>query len=225
MIRRVDENLERYSIAAAERKARATIFAIAKPRCGDNLRPHINQGFSTTMRTMMIALSFSLFATVAGAADVSEPVRQVMDMTKANWESVDADWKYMFDPEPLAKLFSKRFQAAYKEAAKHPAYDTENNEPGDPFGYDVVTNSQDGCPLQDIAIKPGAARDGMTDVVVSFKMWTCIDDAQIKDAVSEVHFDVVIESGKPVIDDMHHVAEGERDSVYAEMQSLAKDAQ
>lgn len=177
------------------------------------------------MRIMPLALIFSVYASLASAADVTEPVKQVMDMTKTNWESVDADWKYMFDPEPLSKLFSKRFQAAYKEAAKHPAYDTENNEPGDPFGYDVVTNSQDGCPLENITIVPGQAKDGMTDVVVSFKMWTCIDDAQIKDAVSEVHFDVVIENGKPVIDDMHHVAEGERDSVYAEMQSLAKGAQ
>jgi hypothetical protein len=174
---------------------------------------------------MPLALLFSVITSFASAADVTEPVRKVMDMTKTNWESVDAEWKYLFDPAPLSQLFSKRFQEAYKEAAKHPAYDTENNEPGDPFGYDVVTNSQDGCPLQDISILPGTAKDGKTDVVVSFKMWSCIDDAQIKDAISEVHFDVITENGRPVIDDMHHVAEGERDSVYAEMQSLAKGQQ
>ncbi|WP_377296173.1 hypothetical protein [Rhizobium sp. SGZ-381] len=182
------------------------------------------------MRTAPLAFFFAAFATVtitetAGAADVAEPVRQVMAITKTNWESVDAGWKFIFDPDPLAKLFSKRFQAAYKEAAKHPAYDTENNEPGDPFGYDVVTNSQDGCPLQDISIVPAAAKDGVTPVKVRFKQWTCIDEEDIKNSVSEVDFDVVTEGGKPVIDDIHRVADNERDSVIAEMQSLAKGQQ
>jgi hypothetical protein len=184
----------------------------------------------THMRTAPLALFFAALttaasATVALAADVTEPVRQVMDMTKTNWESVDAGWKYIFEPDPLSKLFSKRFQAAYKEAAKHPAYDTENNEPGDPFGYDVVTNSQDGCPLEEISIVPAAAKDGLTEVKVRFKQWTCIDEADIKNSVSEVDFDVVMEGARPVIDDIHRVADNERDSVIAEMQSLAKGQQ
>lgn len=174
------------------------------------------------MRMLSLALLASVFTTAVFAADVTEPVRQVMDMTKFNWEGVDQEWKYIFDKEPLGKLYSKRFQDAYKEASKHPAYDTENNEPGDPFGYDVITNSQDGCPLQDIKITPAEAKEGKTEVKVSFKMWTCIDDAQIKDGISEVSFDVITENGKPVIDDIHRIADGERDSVLTEMQALAK---
>lgn len=177
------------------------------------------------MRSLPLALWFSALSTLASAADVTDPVKQVIDMTKFNWESVDADWKYIFDADPLSKLYSKRFQDVYKEAAKHPAYDSENNEPGDPFGYDVITNSQDGCPLQDIKILAGAPKNGVTPVNVTFKMWTCIDDAQIKDGVTEVQFDVITENGKPVIDDIHHIADGERDSVFAEMQSLAKGQQ
>lgn len=177
------------------------------------------------MRSLPLALCFSALATLASAADVTDPVRQVIDMTKFNWESVDAEWKYIFDADPLAKLYSKRFQEAYKEAAKHPAYDSENNESGDPFGYDVITNSQDGCPLQDIKIAAAQPQNGVTPVNVSFKMWTCIDDAQIKEGVTEVQFDVVTENGKPVIDDIHHIADGERDSVFAEMQILAKGQQ
>ncbi|MFD1743927.1 hypothetical protein ACFSE1_00470 [Rhizobium helianthi] len=177
------------------------------------------------MRFIPLALCFTALATITNAADVTDPVKQVVDMTKFNWESVDAEWKYIFDKEPLSKLYSKRFQAIYKEAAKHPAYETENNEPGDPFGYDVITNSQDGCPLQDIKIVAGPAKNGVTPVDVSFKMWTCIDDAQIKDGVTQIQFDVISEDGRPVIDDIHHIAENERDSVIAEMQSLAKGQQ
>lgn len=177
------------------------------------------------LRPAPLALALAFLASAASSADVTAPVKQVMDMTKYNWGTVDAEWKYIFDPAPLTSLYSKRFQAAYKEAAKHPAYDTENNEPGDPFGYDVVTNSQDGCPLEEIKIAPGAVKDGVTDVTVTFKMWTCIDEAEIKNAVSEVHFDVLVEDGKPVIDDIHRVADGERDSVLAEMQAIAKGGQ
>ena len=174
------------------------------------------------MRMLPLTVFATAISSFAFAADVTEPVKQVMDMTKFNWESVDQEWKYIFDKETLPKLYSKRFQDAYKEASKHPAYDTENNEPGDPFGYDVITNSQDGCPLQDIKIAPAAAQDGKTEVKVSFKMWTCIDDAQIKDGVSEVSFDIITENGKTVIDDIHRIADGEKDSLLAEMQAIVK---
>jgi len=174
------------------------------------------------MRILPLALALSLVSTMLLAADATDPVKEVMKVTEDNWNSNESDWKFIFDKEPLARLFSKRFQAAYAEASKHPAYDTENNEPGDPFGYDVITSSQDGCPLKDIAINPAPAANGMTDVTVTFKMWTCIDEAEVKDSTSEVHFDVIEEDGRPVIDDIHRVVEDERDSVIEEMESIAK---
>jgi hypothetical protein len=180
------------------------------------------------MRTLPLALAFSLLSTasllstVSMAADVPVPVTEVMKITEDNWNSADSDWKFIFDADPLARLFSKRFQSVYAEAAKHPAYDTENNQPGDPFGYDVVTASQDGCPLKEITMVPAAPANGKTDVKVTFKQWTCLDDTDLKDSVSEVHFDVIDEAGKPVIDDIHRFADGESDSVVEEMQSIAK---
>jgi len=174
------------------------------------------------MRTLPLALALSFLSTVSVAAEPVDPVKEVMKVTEENWNSNDSDWKFIFDPDPLARLFSQRFQTAYADAAKHPAYETENNQPGDPFGYDVVTASQDGCPLQDIVIAPGVAANGKTDFKVTFKQWTCIDDADLKDTASEVHFDVIDEGGKPVIDDIHRVADGESDSVVEEMQSIAK---
>ncbi|UIY30791.1 hypothetical protein LZK73_10400 [Neorhizobium galegae] len=84
------------------------------------------------MRTLPLALAFSLISTFAAAADVTDPVKEVMKITEDNWNTVDSEWKYIFDADPLSRLFSKKFQGAYAEAAKHPAYDTENNQPGDP---------------------------------------------------------------------------------------------
>lgn len=176
------------------------------------------------MRTTPLAALFCLFASVSVAADNADPVREVMAITEANWNTVDSDWKYIFDADPLSRLFSKEFQAAYVEAAKKPAYDTENGAPGDPFGYDVITASQDGCPLKEIKIGTAGAPTaaGIVDIPVSFKMWTCIEEDEIKNSVSELHFDVTTEDGRPVINDIHRVADGERDSVLDEMRQLAK---
>jgi hypothetical protein len=229
----------RYSIARAERKGIQTAicgFSGEKFRaCEPTSRmplPNHKAGLMSgqnrsniriiTMRTLPLALAFSLLSSFALAADPMDPVTEVMKVTQDNWNTVDSDWKYIFDADPLARLFSKKFQAAYAEAAKHPAYDTENNQPGDPFGYDVITSSQDGCPLQDVTTKAAPGANGMTDVTVTFKQWTCVDDAEVKNTVSEVHFDVIDENGKPVIDDIHRVGDGERDSLLEEMHSIAK---
>lgn len=174
------------------------------------------------MRTLPLALLFSVVTSISQAADATDPVKEVMRITSENWKSAESDWKFIFDADPLSKLFSKRFQAAYHEAAKHPAYDTDNGQPGDPFGYDVITNSQDGCPLQDLKIDSKAGQNGATDVGVTFKFWSCIDDPDIKNSIEKVHFDVISEDGRPVIDDIHRYDDDETDSVYKEMQELAK---
>ncbi len=174
------------------------------------------------MRNLPLVIALSLMPTLAVAADPLGPVNEVMKITESNWNSNDSDWKFIFDAEPLARLFSKRFQTAYADASKHPAYETENNEPGDPFGYDVVTASQDGCPLQDVNIVPSPPVEGKTSVKVTFKQWACVDDTDLKNSLSEVRFDVIEEEGRPVIDDIHRVADGESDSVIEEMQSIAK---
>ncbi|KQQ37238.1 MULTISPECIES: hypothetical protein [Rhizobium/Agrobacterium group] len=174
------------------------------------------------MRILPLLSLFTLISTGVLAADVTDPVKAVMKITEDNWNTVDSDWKSLFDPEPIQQNFSKSFQTAYSEASKHPAYETENNAPGDPFGYDVVTSSQDGCPLKDVTIVPAPAANGVSDVKVTFKQWACIDDAEMKDSVSEVHFDVIEEDGKPVIKDIHRVVENESDSLVEEMQSIAK---
>jgi len=63
------------------------------------------------MRTLTLALTLSLLSTASFAAEPADPVKEVMKITEDNWNSNDSDWKFIFDPEPLARMFSKRFQA------------------------------------------------------------------------------------------------------------------
>ena len=177
------------------------------------------------MRFAFFAAAFILAASTVSADDATGPVRTVMDITVRNWGNADSEWSYVFAPEPLERLFSLRFRSAYLQASKRPAYETEDGGPGDPFGYDVVTASQDGCPLEDLAIEPGAEQTGMTPVKVTFKLWRCLDQAELRESLNEVHFDVVMEGGRFVIDDIHRVGPDGRDSVLVEMEQLAAEPQ
>ncbi|MGW9231026.1 hypothetical protein ACWGPT_09185 [Pseudorhizobium sp. NPDC055634] len=169
------------------------------------------------MRKILLATACLLIASPVSAGDATDPVREVMDITARNWSSSEGEWIYLFDPEPLGRLFSRSFQAAYAEASKRPAYETDNGSPGDPFGYDVVTASQDGCPLEDLAVSAGPEEQGITRVRVTFKLWRCLDQPELRESLNEVHFDVTSEDGRFVISDIHRVEAGDEDSVLAEM--------
>ncbi len=56
--------------------------------------------------------------------------------------------------------------------------------------------------LQDLAYTPKPGADGATEVVVTFKKATCMDDGSDKQAVTTVRFQVIDEGGNPVIDDV-----------------------
>lgn len=174
------------------------------------------------MRKFLLATAAILLSTHAFATDPTEPVKKVMDITVKNWSGEAQDWKYIFDEDLLNTLFSKAFAAQYREASKKPASEVESGEKGDPFGYDVVTNSQDGCPLQDVTITPAPAKDGLTSVNVKFKLWACMDEAEMKASVDQVDFDVIEEDGKPVISDIHRVGDEGRDSLVQEMTNIIK---
>lgn len=168
--------------------------------------------------TSLVVFSYG----AAFAGDPVPPVRQIMDITVKNWSGEAEEWKYIFDEDMLTSVFSKTFADKYREAAKKPAYDSEDKDPGDPFGYDVVTSSQDGCPIADLSITPGETKAGVTDVTVKFRLWDCMDEPEMKAMVNEIHFDIIDEGGKPVINDMHRVGDDGRDSVLSEMAEIAK---
>jgi hypothetical protein len=68
--------------------------------------------------------------------------------------------------------------------------------------------------------------DGVGTLIFAI-LYTCYtDDPSYKDKVSEVHFDVVTEDGKPLIADFHRIADdGKPDSLMKEMQDIAKNGQ
>lgn len=168
---------------------------------------------------MKKALAFAamiLLATPALAAP-EEPVKAVMDLAVQLWSDNPPEGEDYFDKDHIAH-FSKDFVAAYREAEKYPIYE----DGGSPFGYDVITNSQDGCPLKDVSIVPGAETAGKATVTVTFKLMSCYEEDPNKDAVSEVRFDVVTEDGKPVISDIHRMIDGKPNSLVEEMKEIAR---
>jgi hypothetical protein len=169
---------------------------------------------------MRALLGMILSLTLAGpclADGAEDPVRAVMDIAIGRWldDSSGADY---FDNPAIDTLYSKAFQAGYHAAEKYPAYDGGTS----PFEYDVITSSQDGCPLQDIQIKAAGETAGVTTVDVSFRLWDCAETAEEKARLSNVRFDVVSEDGKAVIDDIHRNTDGKWDSLKAEMEENLK---
>ncbi len=171
---------------------------------------------------MKLCTLVALVALVPGlalAASPEEPVKRIIDITTARWASDAAETPDYFDA--LDRDFSATFASAYREAAKHPAFDDPESGP---FDYDVITASQDGCPLKDVKIATGAEKAGMTEVTASFKLWSCAPDAESQARINEVRFDVVTENGKPVIADVHRFSEGKWDSLVEEMKAIANPA-
>lgn len=165
---------------------------------------------SALARTAII-MTAALFPLAAHGQSAADPVNRIMDVAKARWESVEGSSTDYF--EKLDRDFSKNFVAVYREASKYPAYD----EGDSPFDYDVITSSQDGCPLKDITVSPASEKDGVSVVDVSFKLWTCNTDAESLASVNQLKFDVVMEDGKPVISDIHRFQEGKWDTLIGEM--------
>ena len=156
----------------------------------------------------------------AYAASATDPVNRIIDIAKARWDSTENNAGDYFDK--LDRDFSAAFAKTYKAATKYPAYDGGDS----PFDYDVITSSQDGCPLKDIKIEGEAEKDGVTIVDVSFKLWTCVQDEASKKKVEELKFDVITENGKTVIDDIHTKGDdGKWGSLVSSMKEIIKSGQ
>jgi hypothetical protein len=165
-------------------------------------------------------LGLMLTASAPALAAPDEPVKAIMDLATALWSDKPPEGQDYFDKDHIG-LFSKDFVALFREAEKYPIYE----EGGSPFSYDVVTSSQDGCPLKDVAMAPGAETSGTTDIKVTFKLMSCYADDPGRDAVSEVHFKIVTEDGKSVISDMDRIIDGKPASLVAEMKDIVKTGQ
>jgi hypothetical protein len=127
-----------------------------------------------------------------------------MDATTKNWSGADNDWVDIFEESRLVRIYSKDFVEKYRAAVQNPAADEDGISP---FDYDVIVNGQDACPLEDMTYAPKPGANGATEVVVTFKKQTCMEGVDDKQALTTVHFQVVEEGGKAVIDDV--ITEGD----------------
>lgn len=118
----------------------------------------------------------------AHAASATDPVQRIIDLAKGHWETTENNnTPDYFDQ--LDRDFSKSFAEVYREATKYPALDGSDS----PFDYDVITSSQDGCPLKDIKVDSEGAKGGVTVVDASFRLMDCVGDAASKKKVSELN--------------------------------------
>lgn len=172
---------------------------------------------------LSIFLPLSFGAGSALAADVTTPVKAVMDATVSNWAGGDSDWQDIFDENTLTDRYSKDFVAKYKAAAQFPAADEDGISP---FDYDVIVGGQDACPLQDLNIAPQAPKGDETEVIATFKKLACQGSDATSQATTTVRFEVVLEAGRPVIDDIVTVDEGgQSNSLKDVMQDIVKQQQ
>lgn len=156
---------------------------------------------------LMVASSIPVVA--FAAADVRDPVREVIEVTAQNWRLDDPESEDVFAPQRLKRLFSADFVRAYEEASQHPAYDPPEGETtGSPFDYDPIAGGQDGCPLEDIRIED----EGDGQVTALFKNRRCFGDEAEYQEDTVLIFHVVTENGRPVIDDMYRVENHETSS-------------
>lgn len=173
------------------------------------------------MKKIALTVIAALLPLSAYAASAADPVQRIIDLAKATWATTENNnTPGYFDQ--LDRDFSKSFAKVYREATKYPALDGSDS----PFDYDVITSSQDGCPLQDIGVKSEDEKDGMTVVDARFRLMACFDEAAQKAKFNELKFDVITEDGKPVINDIHRKTDdGKWDSLVAEMKEDIKVGQ
>lgn len=158
----------------------------------------------TTLRTGLLLLAMMGASVPALAADVTAPVREVVEATARNWDEGSSGEEDVFSDNRLDRLFSADFAAAFRAASKNPPFDLPEGETtGFPFDYDPIAQGQDGCPFKNIRIED----DGDGQVTALFNNRSCFSDtAEAADTVLIFH--VVTEQGKPVIDDIYPVVDG-----------------
>jgi hypothetical protein len=152
-----------------------------------------------------VLLALSLSMGTAFAADMTAPVKEFIDVAAGNWRADNPTSEDVFANDRLDRLFSADFAAAYRDASRFPAYDPPEGETtGSPFDYDPIAGGQDGCPFENIRVED----DGDGQVTALFHNRKCFGDdpEYLEDRVLLFH--VQEEGGRPVIDDMYVVIDG-----------------
>ena len=97
-------------------------------------------------------------------------------MLTKNWDDRSRITSIISRPT-MEDLYSKAFIADFRANEKFPAY---NDGSTNPFDYDVLTSSQDGCPITGLKTAANPEKDGVTDVKVTFHLRACDSASKIK---------------------------------------------
>ncbi|WP_159948013.1 hypothetical protein [Rhizobium sp. 18065] len=170
---------------------------------------------------ILIAASMLVVSSVGAlAADVTAPVREIIEATASNWtEEAFGNEKEVFSEDRLDRIFSADFARIYREASKYPAYDLPEGETtGFPFDYDPIARGQDGCPFQNIRIED----DGDGQVTALFNNRECMGDDPAYRQDTVLIFHVLEENGHAVVDDIYPVENGQSgQSIKDELKTIA----
>jgi hypothetical protein len=169
------------------------------------------------MKKTLATLLLVVLAASAHAADPAAPVNEVMQEAVKGWAEDAQPGEDYFSEARLSRIYSADFATAYRAAAKFPAYDDGDS----PFDYDVIVSGQDSCTIKDLVVVPGPETDGKSDVKVTFDNTHCFGDREPNWKPTELHFMVIEENGRPVIDDI--MRGDDLGSVKAELQAIAEE--
>lgn len=172
------------------------------------------------MKSLAAATAMLLLAAGAcQAADPTAPVKEVIGIAAGSWAAENPTSEDVFSESRLARLFSADFVRAYREASKHPAYDPPEGETtGSPFDYDPIAGGQDGCAFENIRVED----DGDGQVTALFNNRKCFGDGPEYQEDTVLIFHVQDEGGRPVIDDIYPVVDGNSgNSIKDELKTIA----
>ncbi|MEP4769446.1 MAG: RICIN domain-containing protein [Roseibium sp.] len=143
----------------------------------------------------------------ASVFDPTVPVREMLAVTSHNFSSPDVDQlESYFSDKRLERLYSEDLASFYDRALKTKWARQMGGVVPD---YDIITNSQDGCPLENLTIETEQPFETSWDVTVHFQFQTCWGDQ----ARSKVVFLIVEEDNQPVIDDIFTYENGNSQSL------------
>lgn len=175
------------------------------------------------MSYRMIALLMLMTASYPALAESPEdPARQIMEIADARWSDSEFIPAY-FSKKTLERDFSRRFVEIYSRASRAAGEDGVQT----PLDFDIITGAttDGGCTLADIEVKTETSTESLTTVLARFRASACADEGSPEQqAISQVRFDVIVEDGRPVIADIHRLADGNWDSLVAVLERLAGKA-
>lgn len=166
------------------------------------LKDSMSRSMFRKISLTLCALLFCSASALAATTDPMVPVKAVVKMAEASFNEnaeVDPEAADYLSQKALKENFSAAFIDEFERGLKKAQ---ENDEPF--IDYDPVSGGQDSCPLKDVTYSAPVEKDGAYDITIHFKSIYCFGD-EFADEVDQTRFHVIIENGKPLIDDIINI--------------------